>query len=143
MLYSPVLVPDSVAQELQHPRTPAMVQEWITHPPVWLRVETVHGPSDAGLDELDPGERDAIRMALVRGIQTVLIDESEGRREAERRHLRVIGTLGILERGAERGWVDLPAVLQRLLATNFRVRADLMEGLLGRDAARKGQLLSE
>jgi predicted nucleic acid-binding protein len=73
-LYRQVLVPNTVALELQHRRTPAKVAQWIKHPPVRLHVVPVHGPSDDGLDELDPGERDAIRLALARGIRIVLID---------------------------------------------------------------------
>jgi predicted nucleic acid-binding protein len=135
-LYRRVLVPDTVARELQHPRTPAPVADWIACPPAWLRVEAAQGPVDAAFDELDPGERDAIRLALAHGVQTVLIDEAEGRREAGD-GLQVTGTLGILERGAARGLFDLPSTLARLLATYFRLRDDLIKGLLERDAARR------
>jgi predicted nucleic acid-binding protein len=76
-------------------------------------------------------------LALARGVQIVLIDETEGRREAGRRRLRVTGTLGILELGAARGMLDLPSTLAKLSATNFRVRDDLIKGLLERDAARR------
>jgi predicted nucleic acid-binding protein len=136
-LYHEVLVPETVARELQHPRTPARVADWIACPPAWLRVEVAQGPVDAALDELDPGERDAIRLALAHGVQTVLIDEAEGRREAGRRRLQVTGTLGILERGAARGMLDLSSTLANLLTTNFRARDDLIKGLLERDAARR------
>jgi predicted nucleic acid-binding protein len=138
-LYREVLVPDTVARELQHPRTPTLVVRWIAHPPAWFRVEPAAGPTDAALDELDPGERDAIRLALAYDVRTLLIDDAEGRREAERRRLKVTGTLGILERGAERDLLDLPTALARLLATNFRAQADLIAGLLEREAARKRQ----
>jgi predicted nucleic acid-binding protein len=136
-LYRYVLIPDTVARELQHPRTPAQVVDWVACPPAWLRIETVEGPTDAALDVLDPGERDAIRLALARGVRLVLIDETEGRREAGRRRLRVTGTLGILELGATRGMLDLPSALASLLATNFRIRESLVKGLLERDAARR------
>jgi predicted nucleic acid-binding protein len=52
-LYREVLVPDTVARELQHPRTPARVVDWIACPPGWLRVEPAQGPVDAALDALD------------------------------------------------------------------------------------------
>ena len=137
VLYRQVLVPDTVAAELNHPRTPAQVRDWIGKPPSWLRIEAAHGPTDDLLEELDPGERDAIRLALANNIRTILIDDAEGRREADRRQLRVAGTLGILERSAERGLIDLRTELAHLQATNFRVRADLIESLLERDAARR------
>jgi predicted nucleic acid-binding protein len=118
-LYQQVLVPDTVALELQHPRTPVMVAQWIKHPPVWLDVVAVHGPSDDALDELDPGERDAIRLALSRGIQTVLIDDAEGRREAERRQLKVTGTLGILERALSAIYSIYPPCSSSYLRPSF------------------------
>src|SRR5262245_50747673 len=51
---------------------------------------------------------------------TLLIDESDGRREAQRRTLMVTGTLGVLERAAIRGLTDLPSALARLQGTTFR-----------------------
>jgi len=137
VLYQQVLVPDTVAAELNHPRTPSQVRDLIGKPPSWVRIETAHGPINDLLEDLDPGERDAIRLALAYSIRTVLIDDAEGRREAHRRQLRVAGTLGILERGAERGLIDLRAELARLQETNFRVRADLIESLLERDSERR------
>jgi hypothetical protein len=65
------------------------------------------------------------------------LDEAEGRREAERRHIRVAGTLAVLEQAAQRGLVDLPALLQRLRQTNFRVSSDLTRQML---AHGQGQL---
>lgn len=136
-LYRKVLAPDAVVRELQHPRTPSRVADWVARPPAWFRIEPAQGPLDAALDELDPGERDAIRLALAQGVQTVLMDEAEGRREAARRGLRVTGTLGVLELASTRGLLDLSFVLAQLAATNFRARAGLLKGLLDRDAARR------
>jgi hypothetical protein len=42
-----------------------------------------------------------------------------------------------LERAAERGLIDLPSTLTRLLTTSFRVREELIQAALARDAARK------
>jgi predicted nucleic acid-binding protein len=137
VLYRQVLVPDTVAAELNQPRTPEKVRDWIGKPPSWLRIEAAYGPTDDLLEKLDPGERDAIRLALAHNVHTLLIDDAEGRREASRRQLRVAGTLGILDRSAEWGLIDLRTELARLQTTNFRVRADLIESLLERDSARK------
>jgi hypothetical protein len=43
----------------------------------------------------------------------------------------------VLERAAERGLVDLPSTLTRLLATNIRLHPDIIQNALTRDAARK------
>jgi len=69
----------------------------------------------------------------------VLIDEAEGRREAERHKVRVAGTLAVLEQGAQRGLIDLPAVIERLRQTNFRLSSNLIQKALDRDAHRKNR----
>jgi predicted nucleic acid-binding protein len=69
----------------------------------------------------------------------LLIDDADGRAEAERYALAATGTLGILENAAIHGLLDLPSALMRLQATTFRARPELFHELLARDAARKGQ----
>jgi hypothetical protein len=46
-------------------------------------------------------------------------------------------TLGILELAASNGLLDLPAALDCLLGTNFRVSPKLVDKLLERDANRR------
>ncbi len=90
ILFDRVLIPKVVLSELQRPRTPPPVSLWIANLPAWLEVCVVHRVPDADLDALDPGERDAILLALERRADAVLIDEAEGRRAAENRNLRVV-----------------------------------------------------
>jgi predicted nucleic acid-binding protein len=77
-------------------------------------------------------------LAQAIGADILLIDERHGRRVARLRVLRVLGTMGILDEAAARGLLDLPAALTRLQATNFRVTGEMVQGLLARDAARRG-----
>jgi predicted nucleic acid-binding protein len=59
------------------------------------------------LDEVpDPGEPAAIAMALSISADRLLIDDWEGRAEAERRYLRVTGTLGVLAEAHQRHLLD-------------------------------------
>jgi len=67
----------------------------------------------------------------------LIIDEKIGRREAERRRLRVIGTVRVLDDAAEAGLVDLPTTLQRLQAFGFYLDAKLLQFLLDRNSARE------
>jgi predicted nucleic acid-binding protein len=62
----------------------------------------------------------------------LLIDDRQGRREAKRRNLRVIGTLGVLAEAAAEGLIDLPVVIARLQETSFYVAPDLLQFLLNR-----------
>jgi predicted nucleic acid-binding protein len=85
------------------------------------------------LSGLDAGEREAISLALELGTKTVLIDEADGRRQAEILHLEVRGTLGILERGARIGRIDLREALNRLEQINFRISPAVRAALLRRN----------
>jgi predicted nucleic acid-binding protein len=62
----------------------------------------------------------------------LVMDDRDGRREAARRNLRVIGTIGVLNEAAERGLIDLPTTIQRLQQTSFRASPNLLQSLLNR-----------
>ncbi len=112
-LFEQVLLPLAVFQELCHPKTSLKVREWAASLPDWLEVRSAGPVPNPALSELDPGEREAIQLALELGIVTVLMDEAEGRRLAEGLHLEVRGTLGVLERGAKLGKTDFLQALKQ------------------------------
>lgn len=138
-LFGRILIPQAVAEELQHPKTPPPVQVWLASPPAWLETYRVDA-ADTTLAHLDAGEREAIMLSQEIGADFLLMDDWEGRQEAERRALTVTGTLGVLERAAEQGLLDLPTALARLETTNFYLPTNLVRDLLARDVARKGQV---
>lgn len=126
-LFSQVLIPRAVADELQHPMAPDAIRAWAAEPPQWVEVRNVH----AGelLDILDAGEAEAIRLA--EQLQcAILIDESEGRKIARDRGLVVTGLLGVLEAAADLGYLDLQESIDALRRTRFRVHPNVLETLL-------------
>jgi predicted nucleic acid-binding protein len=110
-LFDRIVIPRAVAAELQHPQTPTAVRVWMATTPAWLDIQDVGTAPDASLSHLDPGEQEAITLAQALHADLLLMDEWEGRREAERRALTVTGILGVLERAAQRELLDLPATL--------------------------------
>jgi predicted nucleic acid-binding protein len=140
-LYTRILLPPAVIHELLDPEAPAAVQRWAAHLPSWCEVKRPAAPSPGEeLGHLGAGEQEAIILAAEEHADVLLIDEEDGRRAALARALAVTGTLGVLERAAERGLIDLPSTLTRLLTTSFRVRDELVQAALARDAARKRPL---
>jgi predicted nucleic acid-binding protein len=135
-LFQRVIVPQEVWTELQAEGTPEPVRSWITSAPEWLEVKQATLPADAALSVLDPGEQEAILLAQELQADLLLIDDRNGRFEATRRKIAVVGTLGILDKAAERGWLDLPEALARLQQTSFRASDELIHSLLERDAKR-------
>jgi predicted nucleic acid-binding protein len=76
-LYGRVIVPQTVADELQEPGAPARVRSWIRNPPQWCEVRP-DVPGDPRLQFLGPGERAAIALAVSLRADRLLIDEWEG-----------------------------------------------------------------
>ena len=140
-LYGRVVVPSEVLAELADSGAPPEVAAWIQSRPEWLEVRAVRvGQDDPALQQLDPGERAAILLAQEEPDVLLLIDDSAGRAEANRRDIPNTGTLGVLRAAALRRLLDLPPALARLAATNFRVSRSLIEDLLAEDSERKRRI---
>jgi predicted nucleic acid-binding protein len=135
-LFGRVLIPPAVFEELQQPETPQLVQAWIADPPPWLQVQSLRFHPDPELDYLDSGEREAIALAEEIHADQLLLDEADARREAARRKLTFIGTLGVLREAARRELLNLPITLAQLQATTFYVDPELIRSLLEEDATR-------
>ncbi len=130
-LFARVLVPGAVFDELGSSGAPEKVTAWIAAPPEWIEVHRL--PSlGSELAHLDPGEREAIALAGQIGPSLLLLDEAKGRDAAILRGLQVVGTLGLLDRAAARGLIDLQDALNRLRRTTFRASPKLLEGLTRR-----------
>jgi predicted nucleic acid-binding protein len=130
-LYGRVVIPETVREELTCSRTPAPVRAWIAQPPDWLEVLSPDTVSDAALEKLDAGERDAIALAEQISADLLIVDELPGRREAERRGLFVIGTIGVLREAGDEGLLDLRASIERLRQTSFHISPAILARLLG------------
>lgn len=134
-LFGRVIVPESVAEELSHPGAPETVRAWISGPPSWLEIAS---PNTTVPDiDLHPGERDALCIALERGADLVLVDDQAARRVAREHGIPVTGTLGVLERAAERGLLNLEQAIDALRRTSYRIREEVLESLLKRHAQRR------
>ncbi len=81
---------------------------------------------------LDAGEEAAIALALELKAHVLLIDERAGVKVALAQGFEVFGTLGVIDRAAAAGLINVSAVLALLTATNFRVRPHLIEDLLAK-----------
>jgi predicted nucleic acid-binding protein len=138
LLYTRVIIPPAVLRELQDEETPELVRLWVANPPAWFEVRAPQQQIAAtDMPNLGLGEREAIVLAQELRADVLLIDERDGRRAARSRAIAVIGTLGVLEKAAAGGLIDLPSTLARLQATSMYAPPALFEEALARDAERK------
>lgn len=132
-LFSSVMVPRAIVEELSHPGAPDRVRTWMQAPPSWLEVVEVDaGEIPPHLTKIHRGEWEAIQLARQVEPDFVLIDELEGRRVATDYGLRVTGLLGVLDQAGRRGLVDVPAAVNRLTETEFYMSKKLMRRVLAR-----------
>jgi predicted nucleic acid-binding protein len=136
-MFKRVLVPEIVAVEMNRSSTPAVVRSWLATMPPWLERRSIEA---AGIypPRLGGGERAEIALAQVANAALLLMDDRAGINEARARGLQATGTLGVLERAGQLGFIDLPAAIARLKTTNFRYRPQLLDKLLTQ-AKRKGE----
>ena len=119
-LYTRVLIPPAVLDELTHPAAPSPVREWTERRPIWLEVdEPEETPSRSRDWTSEKARQSRSRANWERAV--VLIDELAGRQEATRRGLKVAGTLSVLDDADRAGLVKFDEAIARLRKTSFRV----------------------
>ena len=136
-LYQKIIVPTAVYNELQADETPHEVSSWTANAPEWFEVLPVSVLLDDALPSLDEGERQAIMLFEEINADALIIDERQGRAEAVKRGIFVIGTLGVLNSAAENDLLDLPDAISKLQKTSFRASPSLINLLLELDKERK------
>jgi predicted nucleic acid-binding protein len=102
----------------------------MSSPPPWLSVVGPSADVTAMPAALDDGERATIALATAIQADLLLMDDRAGVAAARSLGFAVTGTLGILDRAARRGLLDLAAAFVALKATNFHSRQDLLDILL-------------
>ena len=129
-MYGSVVVPQTVRDELVRLSAPQLVRSWVDHLPDWLDVRSPLALPDLSLAKLDAGERDAITLATELQADQLIVDDREGRREAERRGIPAIGTLGVLREAATLKLLDIRFAVERLQGTSFYVAPEVLAKLL-------------
>jgi predicted nucleic acid-binding protein len=129
-MYGTVVIPRAVREELLRRSAPEAVRKWTGQLPAWVEVHIPRNAPDESLAALDLGERDAIMLAAELRADQLIVDDRQGRHEAEKRGIPVMGTLGVLREAAAIGLLDLRAAVKRLEATTFYIAPEVLNRLL-------------
>jgi len=144
-LYERIFTASAVIKEMDDPNTPQVGRDWASWLPEWLHVQQPAVLEDIprlGRGRRGAGEKSAIALALELQADIVLMDDKKAIQEAQRRGLRPVRMLTVLDAAAEHGLVpDLSAVLDHLeQKTPFYVSAAckrVIEDMRQRDRQRK------
>ncbi|MCC6569564.1 MAG: DUF3368 domain-containing protein [Anaerolineales bacterium] len=133
--FGDVVLPPAVLEELKVDADyPGTVEIRQALEEGWLRmVELQNDQMTRALRrELDDGEAEAIALALELGVETILMDERDGRLIAKAMRLAPIGVLGVLVRAKHEGDVGSLKEALDLLQNNagFYIGEDLAKTIL-------------
>ena len=81
-LFGRVEIPGAVASELSAADAPPLVSQLMNQLPPWLTVHSVAPVSNADLNRLHVGEREAILLAEQLNADLIVLDEKAARRRA-------------------------------------------------------------
>jgi predicted nucleic acid-binding protein len=97
-LADPLVIPAPVAEEIRRgaPDDPGL--QWLEGPGRTLLKQSVTEPASLAACDIGSGERSVIAWALVYPEFTAVMDDLAARSEAERRGVKVLGTVGIILR---------------------------------------------
>lgn len=118
-LYDQVLIPLAVVEELTSSKRDLRSPVDFASAP-WLIVASAKDRKQVRelRKELDPGEAEAIVLALEHRADLLLVDERRGRRRAVAAGLRVTGLLGVIVESKRAGLIDLgKPVVDELIQT--------------------------
>lgn len=135
-LYLEIIIPEAVWEEawtgrMHFPEIEESLQRAVTQN--WLLVHAVKNHLELlGLQDLDPGEREAIYLAMELKAGLLIIDEQKGRGAARDLGLQVTGTLGVLVEAKKRGLITMlsPILDQLRQTTSFRFSQALQNQIL-------------
>ncbi len=126
LLYDRVVVPMEVGQEILAAGNSAPGVAAFNDAP-WL--ERIRVPQEIPVflrNSLDKGEASVVQAALDQGIGRVCIDEKVGRRIARLNGLSVTGSIGILAKARQHGFVlEVDATLARLRGHGIWIGRDV------------------
>jgi predicted nucleic acid-binding protein len=129
-LFGRVVIPNAVFEEMQDVGASASVRKWVQNLPKWIEIRQTVLTADASLDILDAGEREAIMLAQELAADLLLVDDKQARLAAVDLGIAITGTIGILDKAAREGLIDLKSAIEKIQKTSFRISDNLIEKLI-------------
>ena len=123
--------------------TPEVAEEYGMPLPIWIKVIPVKNRAKIAEihKNLDLGESSAIALAYETENPILIIDETKARKYARERGFEVTGTIGVVTRAYDKGYIENPdeviQLFQQLRDKNFRLGNDVIEDIKSQIKPRK------
>lgn len=129
-LFENIIIPGKVFDELA--KIPGQIE--VINETAWIEVRQISDEAHFKklISTLDPGEAEAIVLAIELEADALLIDEKKGRRIAQKYGLTITGLLGVLiEAKVENLINEVKPILDRLIFDmGFRISPKLYQNIL-------------
>ncbi|HMN89993.1 MAG TPA: DUF3368 domain-containing protein [Saprospiraceae bacterium] len=131
-LYQQIIIPTTVFSELKIlEKRGFSIQSGINAGWIIIKSPQYYDVVNELLTFIDPGESEAIALAIELQADYLLMDEKEGRQEARARAIPVIGTLGILLEAKKRGLIpNVKTKMDALRNINYWISEELYQQML-------------
>ena len=130
-LYGRILVPEAVVEELKAGRDQGEDVPDIADYN-WVEVCSVRIPEVVSLImDLGPGEAQVLAMALENPDSLAIIDDGLARELARARDIRITGTVGVLLKAKQAGYIkSVKSLLETLIQLDFRLSEVVVDTIL-------------
>ena len=104
-LYGKIIIPYAVFEEVEEGKEKQYYQDLSKLS--WIEIENVKNQlADFRFDKIDDGEAEVLILAKEKNADLVIMDELMGRRFARQIGLKLTGTMGILLKAKEKGFIN-------------------------------------
>jgi predicted nucleic acid-binding protein len=113
--------------------TPEIIKEFGEEVPEWINVEAVKDKKyqESLETQIDKGEASAIALAKEYDDCLVLLDDLKARKLALKLNLKVTGSLGIIHKAKQLGFIDkVKPIINKLMELNFRISDEVISEIL-------------
>lgn len=129
-LYKEIFIPQEVFNEIEAGRNKEFYEDLSSLD--WVKIENIQNKKSlAFFLDLDKGEAEAIVLATEIEAELIILDETLGRFHAKHAGLKVTGTVGILLKAKQLGYItELKPLLLELRAKNVWLSDSFIEQIL-------------
>jgi predicted nucleic acid-binding protein len=131
-MYGEILIPEAVYRELSA-KPESICKVAVDNSRDWILVKEIQNQMAKSMykTQLHEGEVEVMILAKEIGADIVIIDDANAKKHAKYLELPVTGTLGVLIKAKQNGYIDeLKPILNRMIENGIYISQDLVERCL-------------